>query len=68
MENIYAVPQYTIVDGVTRFDINEDAIDMRIDIDPDEKIPAFFEAEDSHDHENDGCLQGVHFHNHHENH
>ena len=55
--SIYAVPQQTIVDGVVRFDINGDPADMRLDIDPEETIPAFMETE-SHDH-SDSCLQGV---------
>ena len=65
--SIYAVPQYTIVDGVVRFDINEDATDMRIDIDPDETVPTFYESNTGHHHghsHDDSCLQGVEFHNH----
>lgn len=54
--SIYAVPQYTIVDGIVRFDINEDAADMRLDINPDETIPAFHEL-DAHDHHR--CMEGV---------
>ncbi len=62
--SIYAVPQQTIVDGVIRFDINEDQADMRIDVDPEETLPAFYEAA-GHDHENDGCMHGVsELHNH----
>ncbi len=53
--SIYAVPQYTIVDGIVRFDINEQPDDMRIDIDPKEAMPSFYE--DVHDH--DKCLQDV---------
>jgi len=65
--SIYAVPQYTIVDGVVRFDITADPGDMRVDIDPDEAIPAFFEL-DAHDEHR--CMEGVfeelflHSHNH----
>jgi imidazolonepropionase-like amidohydrolase len=58
--SIYAVPQYTIVDGVIRFDINEDPSDMRLDIDPEEAIPTFMEkTEHNHD---DSCLQDVQGH------
>ena len=58
--SIYAIPQQTIVDGVVRFDINEDAQDMRLDVDPDETIPAFYEAEThSHHGEGDRCMQDV---------
>ena len=57
--SIYAVPQYTIVDGVVRFNINEDPKDMRLDIDPEEPIPSFYENNSGeHDH-SDSCLQGV---------
>lgn len=64
--SIYAVPQYTIVDGIVRFDINEDPADMRIDVDPEEMVPAFYEQA-GHDHDADGCMHGVFehlFHNH----
>jgi len=54
----YAIPQMTIVDGVVRFDINEDPADIRIDIDPEEKISSF--TEHLHDHEVDRCMQDVH--------
>ncbi len=55
--SVYAVPQITIVDGIERFNINKDNDDQRIDINPEEAIPAFFEAVDHH--EEDGCLQDV---------
>ena len=55
--SIYAVPQYTIVDGQVRFNINEDADDMRIEVNPEEQIPAFYEFR-AHE-EEDSCLQGV---------
>lgn len=54
--SIYAVPQKTIVDGKVRFDIANDEVDMRIDIDPEENIPAFYE-QNSEDH--DRCMQDV---------
>ncbi len=63
--SVYAINQYTIVDGVVRFDTNSDPNDMRIDIDPEESIPAFYEEElhkCGHNHA-DGCLQDVHFYN-----
>lgn len=67
--SVYAINQYTIVDGVVRFDINEDAADMRLDVDPDDEISTFFEQDHEHD---DKCMQGVnmegeqhsHSHNH----
>ena len=54
--SIYAVPQMTIIDGVKYFDINEDEDDMRLDVDPEEAVPAFY-MENEHDH--DRCMQGV---------
>jgi len=59
--SIYAVPQYTIVDGVVRFDINEDPADMRVDIDPEETIPTYMHSE-THDH--DKCMHGAGEHSH----
>lgn len=56
--SIYTIPQYTIVDGVVRFDINTDPVDMRLDVDPEEALPAFYEQE-IHDHDADACMQGV---------
>ncbi len=56
--SIYAIPQYTIIDGNVYFDINTDQIDMRIDIDPEETLPSFFEHGD-HNHDEDGCMEGV---------
>ena len=58
--SIYTIPQYTVVDGVIRFDINEDPTDMRIDIDPEAAIPAFMETLDHS--EDDSCMQGVQGH------
>ena len=52
----------TIVDGVVRFDINDDD-DMRINIDPEEKFPAYYEGEENEV----NCLQDTQFettHNH----
>ncbi|MBT8218668.1 MAG: amidohydrolase family protein, partial [Bacteroidia bacterium] len=54
--SIYAVPQKTIVDGIIRFDIDNPA-DMRLNINPEETIPAFYES--ISDHEEDKCMQGV---------
>lgn len=53
--SVYAIPQYTIVDGVVRFDINKDNNDVRLDVDPNEALPAFYHSES--DHENDGCMR-----------
>ncbi len=53
--SIYAVPQQTIVDGVIRFDINEDPDDIRLDVDPEEAVPAFYMETGEEEH----CLEGV---------
>lgn len=53
--SIYAIPQKTIVDGIVRFDINKDAPDMRIDVNPGEDIPAFINHSAIHNHDN--CMQ-----------
>ena len=52
--SIYAVAQKTIVDGMVRFDIEADPDDMRLDIDPEEKISTFIDH--SHE-EEDRCMQ-----------
>ncbi len=54
--SIYTVPQMTIVDGIVRFDINEDPDDMRLEVDPEDAVPAAYIL-DRHDH--DRCMQGV---------
>lgn len=56
--SIYAKPQITLVDGIIRFDIRHDAKDMRIDIDPKEDIPAFYETNQERQ-EADRCMQDV---------
>lgn len=55
--SIYAVPQKTIVDGVVRFDIEEDPDDIRLYVDPEEKITATY-GQERH---GGRCLQGVGF-------
>lgn len=54
--SIYAIPQKTIIDGRLYFDVEEDMDDIRVDVDPEEEIPAF-EYFDQHDH--DRCMQDV---------
>ena len=56
--SVYAIPQTTIVDGIVYFDINEDPNDMRVDIDPKQDEPIFY-MEQGHNHDEEGCLQGV---------
>ncbi len=55
--SVYAIPQMTIVDGVVRFDINNDKDDMRMAVDPEEEIPAFFDYQNEKHH--DRCMEGV---------
>lgn len=54
--SVYAIPQMTVINGVKYFDINEDQDDMRLDVDPEEAVPAFMLL-DRHDHER--CMFGV---------
>jgi len=54
--SIYAVPQYSIVDGIVRFDRAKDANDMRLIVDPKETIDVTY-FKNSLDHDN--CMQGV---------
>ncbi len=54
--SVYAIPQKTIVDGIIRFDIESDPDDMRLDVDPEEAMPAF-QLFDHQDH--DRCMEGV---------
>ncbi len=55
--SIYTIPMMTIVDGIVRFDRENDAADMRIYVDPEEKIDVtFYEAED-----HDRCMQNTEF-------
>ncbi len=57
--SVYAIPQYTIVDGVVRFDIEEDADDIRIFVDPDQKIEDLYQDTSEEEHR---CMQGVYEH------
>ncbi|SNT28435.1 Imidazolonepropionase [Ekhidna lutea] len=55
--SIYAVPMVTIVDGIVRFDRENDPADMRLYPDPEEKIDVtFWEAED-----HDRCMANTEF-------
>jgi imidazolonepropionase-like amidohydrolase len=51
--SVYAIPQMTIVDGVVRFDIENDKNDMRLDVDPEEAMPTMSREADER------CMQGV---------
>ncbi|MBK9982641.1 MAG: amidohydrolase family protein [Saprospiraceae bacterium] len=52
--SVYAVPLMTIVDGIIRFDKENDPSDMRIYIDPEEATPAYYGRE-----EVDECMRGT---------
>lgn len=47
--SIYAIPMVTIVDGIVRFDRENDPDDMRIYPDPEEKIDVTFYVEEDYD-------------------
>jgi len=53
--SIYAIPMKTIVDGVVYFDREEDPADMRLDVNPEEVMPAFFQDIQDNRHEN--CMK-----------
>lgn len=53
--SIYAVCQYTIVDGKVAFDVQKDPDDMRMSINPNEKYSKFIENIGDHH----SCLQGL---------
>ncbi len=53
--SIYSVPQYTLVDGIVRFDKAKDPADMRIMVDPKETIDVTFQQNGHYD---DNCMQG----------
>lgn len=57
--SIYAIPMYTIVDGVVRFDRAKDPDDMRLTVDPRQPIE-FVSAEETHGHV-DHCMEGAEF-------
>jgi imidazolonepropionase-like amidohydrolase len=55
--SIYAIAQYTVVDGKIHFDRKNDVTDLRLDIDPEEKFSSsFYETERL---ERDNCMQDV---------
>jgi imidazolonepropionase-like amidohydrolase len=60
--SVYAVPQYTFIDGVLKFDRAKDADDMRIYVDPKQTIDvtdAVFEEHGAHNH--DECMKNAEF-------
>ncbi len=52
--SVYAIPQMTIVDGIVRFDINEDNNDMRLSVDPENEDAMMLDYD--HDHR---CMEGT---------
>lgn len=60
--SVYAIPVYTIIDGVVKFDRAKDPDDMRLYVDPKQTIDitdSVFEEESSHDH--DECMKNAEF-------
>ena len=57
--SIYAIPMKTIVDGVVYFDRENDDDDMRVDIDPEEAMPAFYMEVKDHTHKHENCMRGT---------
>ncbi|MEO0731612.1 MAG: amidohydrolase family protein, partial [Bacteroidota bacterium] len=60
--SVYAIPQMTIVDGVVRFDIENDADDQRMSVDPEKTDMMYLEYDQDH-----RCMEGVagqHYHRH----
>ncbi len=55
--SIYGVPQYTIVDGIVRFNRDKDAGDQRIMVDPKQVIDVTTLYEHSHGY--DFCMEGA---------
>ncbi len=55
--SIYGVPQYTIVDGIVRFDRANDAADMRLMVDPKQNLDDFTWRDKQADH----CMEGTEF-------
>ncbi len=56
--SIYGVPQYTLVDGIVRFDREKDPADMRIMVDPKQTVDAtMYEI----GHGYDFCMSGTEF-------
>src|SRR5258708_5014424 len=55
--SVYGVPQFTIVDGIVRFDRANDSGDMRLMVDPKQNIdePTFIEKG------RDNCMEGTEF-------
>lgn len=55
--SIYGVPQFTIVDGIVRFDRANDAADMRLMVDPKQNIDETILSEKGRD----NCMDGTEF-------
>ncbi|MEM9897084.1 MAG: amidohydrolase family protein, partial [Bacteroidota bacterium] len=55
--SIYTIPMYTVVDGIVRFDRENDPVDMRIYPDAEEKIDVTLWSENDFDR----CMQNTEF-------
>lgn len=58
--SIYAIAQRTLVDGVTRFDIDEDPDDIRLRVDPEAAVDASTHWDG--DYNGQRCMQGAFLH------
>lgn len=56
--SIYGVPQYTLVDGIVRFNRAKDAADQRLMVDPKQTVDVTMYE---HGHAYDFCMQGAEF-------
>ncbi|MEM9526159.1 MAG: amidohydrolase family protein, partial [Bacteroidota bacterium] len=52
--SVYAIPQMTIVDGIVKFDIENDADDQRMEIDPEKTDMMYLDYADD-----DRCMEGA---------
>ena len=60
--SVYGVPMYTLIDGVVKFDRQNDPDDMRLYVDPKQTIDvtdAVFEEKEGHNH--DECMKNTEF-------
>jgi hypothetical protein len=59
--SVYAVPQYTIIDGVVKFDREKDPDDMRLYVDPKQAIDVTDAVFEEAGHNHDDCMRNTEF-------
>lgn len=59
--SVYAVPQYTLIDGVVKFNRAKDPDDMRLYVDPKQAIDPTNAVFESAGHDHDECMQNAEF-------